>query len=89
MAELTKEARSKLIVEIDSGYANEIAEAFFSQGDEDEIITRFYLGGGNTIFRSVENRSTTSTHYFTVEGSNLKLFKAYYPTRETTSYTTT
>ena len=81
MTELVGNARSELIVEIDSGYATEITEASFRQGIEDEIINRFYHWWGN-IFMSVENRRTSTTRYFTVEGRDLEVFNAYYPSKD-------
>ena len=78
MIELLNNIRSNFIADIDNGNAVEVKSASFTQGDEDEIITKFYRLWGRTV-REVHNRSNTRTHYFWVDGSDLDMFNAHYP----------
>jgi len=78
MNELINNIRSNFITDIDNGNAVEIKSASFTQGDEDEIITKFYRLWGRTI-REVYNRRNTKTRFFWVDGDDLDMFNAHYP----------
>ena len=78
MTELLGNIRTNFLVDIDNGNAIEVNCAHFAQGEEGEIITRFYRLWGRTV-REVQNRRNTETKYFWVDGENLDTFNAYYP----------
>ncbi len=78
MYELTGNIRSNFTVDVDNGNAVEVKEAFFRQGTEDEIITRFYRLWGRVI-RTVENRHTTSIRFYFIGSEDLYLFNAHFP----------
>lgn len=78
MYELKGNIRTNFIEDLDKGHAKEVKKAAFRQGLEDEINIRFYRLWGRVV-RTVENRHTTSIRFYFVDGENLYLFNAHYP----------
>lgn len=78
MSELLNNIRTNFIDDVVNGNAVEVKAAGFIQGDEGEIVTKFYRLWGRTI-RQVHNRRDTTTRFFWVGGADLDQFNARHP----------